>query len=225
VPTYNPFLTNINLTETRRYAGLSKAEFPHHLLEEACSEAQLLAKPQGIWQVYFYDNSSGTIFAPTHYPLSGNKIISYLNNCEKIAVMAVTIGQVLEQAVTAHFDAGRYSYALLLDAAGTTAVEMAADQISNAIREQGIKQGYQVLNRFSPGYGDWNITAQPDILELAHGHEINMTVTESCMLLPRKSITAVMGFMPNRINQVASACLDNQCQTCNQINCLARKEI
>ncbi len=225
MPIYNVSLTAIDINETKRYAGLSKADFPPKLLEDACLEAQLLAQSKGVWQLYDYDNCTNTILAAENFTLIGKKIATYLKEADKIAVMAITIGEALEQAITEHFAKGSYSYAVLLDAAGTTAVEMAADQLSKSINQHANRLGYTTLPRFSPGYGDWNITAQPSVLAFARGQDAGITLTESCMLIPRKSVTAVIGFVPHRKAKTElPSRAGNHCDNCTQPDCQARKD-
>jgi len=226
MPIYNPALKPLNLSEIKRYSGLDKyAEFPAHLLDQACTESYLLAQPKATWQTYNYDSTTATIMAPTPLVLQSAKIINYLSQAVQIAVIALTIGPKLEQQVSDYFTLGEYTSGLLLDAAGTAAVEVAADQVCDFIKNQAASQGYLALPRFSPGYGGWDITVQPLILELANGEEINLTVTDSCMLLPRKSITAVIGFTPNEQELSLSYLYqDTTCPQCPQLNCLARKD-
>lgn len=222
MPVFNASLTTIDEKETRRYAGLMKAaDFPQHLIQDACDEARMLVQPKGIWQLYDYNQEASRIEAPFPYLLTGAKIIAYLKEAKKTAVLAVTIGEALENSISEHFAKGNYTYALLLDAAGTTAVEMAADQLSKAVEQQANKMGFTTLARFSPGYGDWEITEQPQVLKLAAGQTVGIEVTDSCMLLPRKSVTAVIGFIPFR---KSASCKEVRCTGCTQQNCLARKD-
>lgn len=93
------------------------------------------------------------------------------------------------------------------------------------IKKQASQQGYLTLPRFSPGYGQWDITVQPAILHLANADEIHVVATESCMLLPRKSITAIIGLTANQGDAlVGYTYQDTTCPQCTQINCLARKD-
>lgn len=226
MPIYNPVLKPLNLHEIRRYSGLDKyAEFPSHLLEEACTQAYLFAQPKASWQIYNYDATRATILAPQPLTLHAPKIINYLSQAVQIAVIALTIGPKLEAQVCDYFAQDQYTSGLLLDAAGTAAVEVAADQVCDFIKSQAAQQGYLALPRFSPGYGEWDISVQPLILDLANGHEIDLQVTSSCMLLPRKSITAVIGFTPNEAASHLSYLYEEvPCPQCSQINCLARKD-
>lgn len=226
MPIYNPALKSLDMKEIKRYSGLAQtSEFPPHLLEQVCVEAQILSHPKVVWQIYDYNPSTATIMSPESLTLSSTKISEHLKNCLQVIVIAVTIGSKLEEKVSEYFTKDEYTLGLLLDAAGTTAVEVAADQACDLIRQQANQKGYSTLFRFSPGYGQWDITVQPQILSLAHAHEINVAATPSCMLVPRKSITAVIGLTPNACQSApASPAKNTTCQQCQQVNCLARKD-
>lgn len=226
MPTYNATLLSIDEKETRRYAGLAgHGSFPADLLEKACMDAQLLAKPRGIWQIYPYDSELGQILSTPPLPLQGQKILHHLADSVQVAILAVTIGEAIEQRITRLFADGEYSAGFLLDAAGTTAVEMAADQVTQVIVRNAVRLGYTTTWRFSPGYGDWDITVQPYMLALAQAQHIGLKATESCMLIPRKSITAILGFIPNHEHlELTSNAPELSCNHCTQPTCIARKD-
>lgn len=225
MPIYNATLTHVDINETRRYAGLMRAaDFPNHLLLQACTEAHLLAKPKGIWQIFTYDADREEILSSPPLPLTGKKITRHLENCSQVAVLAVTIGEDIEHAVSQHFTDGTYSAGMLLDAAGTTAVEAVADQLSAVIIQQAAKQGCETTFRFSPGYGDWDVRVQPELLAIIKAHKIDLTVTDTCMLVPRKSVTAVIGLMPNQSRiELPALGKETGCAACDQLNCSSRK--
>ncbi|HWR09647.1 methionine synthase [Sporomusa sp.] len=225
MPIYYPRLTTIDLDETKRYAGLGgKADFSATLLTEACTQAQLLATPKGVWQIYTYDQDSHTIMSPMPLNLTAEGIIRHLAGAAEVAVMAVTIGISLEQEVSNLFSKNQYTLGLLLDAAGTTAVEMTCDAVCYVISGQAARSGLTTGRRFSPGYGGWPVEVQPEILDLASGSAIDLSVTDTKMLVPRKSVTAIIGLYPYHqalgLNheQVLS------CDKCGQPDCQARKE-
>ncbi|SDF43965.1 Vitamin B12 dependent methionine synthase, activation domain [Sporolituus thermophilus DSM 23256] len=222
-PVYNAQLTKVDINETRRYAGLARAaRFPDALLRQACLDAQVLAVPRGIWQVYPYSPADGVILAPTPLRLSGANIANHLAGSVQVAVLAVTIGEAIEAEISRRFRQGDAAAALLLDAAGTTAVEAAADQVNALINREAAHQGMTATKRYSPGYGDWDITVQQHVVALAGGGAIGITVTASSMLIPRKSVTAVIGLKPGKPNGQPT-CAGNVCLTCGQPNCLARR--
>lgn len=223
--TYNPPLTKVDKEEVRRYAGLKSTEsFPEQLLDIACAEALLFAKPRAVWNIYPYEAVSGTIAAPVPLRLVGKSVTGHLAGTGEAAVLAVTVGTDLEEEVSRLFAAGEYTAGLLLDAAGTAAVEQAADAANAYIADQAARRGLAARRRFSPGYGDWPITDQPAMVSLSGGEHIALTVTPSCMLVPRKSVTAIIGLAP-AVKRSPPLCEERGCAGCPQINCIARREL
>ena len=224
---YNAPLLKIDPGETRRYAGLMKAkDFDESLIEEACESALLLAAPKGIWQVYDYDCESQEIKAPPPCKILGKKIGEHLAGCDKVVLLSATVGEEIEETVTKKFQEGEYAFSLLLDAAATTAVEQLADAMEKAIQPKASAKGYNMRWRFSPGYGDWPLEQQPDILRLSHGEEIGMSLSESLMLLPRKSITAIIGLYKRNasMESPASHIAAKSCENCDKKDCPSRRE-
>lgn len=225
MPSYYPHLTTIDLEATKRYAGLGrKADFSTALLAEACTQAQLLSNPQGVWQLYAYDQDAHTVLADEPVVLTADSIIRHLTGAVEVAIMAVTVGFPLEQEVSNLFSQNHYTLGLLLDAAGTTAVEMACDAICNVIAQQAAQAGLAAGSRFSPGYGDWPLEIQSEILTLAAGAQISMSVTDTKMLVPRKSVTAIIGLYPYHHSLNLSQQQELPCDKCSQADCQARKE-
>lgn len=222
---YYPILNNIDLNETRRYAGLSKkVEFKDEMLIDACTEIQIIAIPKATWFTYPYNTVQDTIESDRPLKVDSKILIQHLRGSAYVAVLAVTIGADVENAVTTHFTKGNYTKGFLLDAAATTAVENAADQVSLMIAQEAKKIGLTTTKRFSPGYGDWDITNQPEILRLAGASSVGLSTTESCMLIPRKSVTAVIGLISSNDSSLANTSTTNKCQDCKQFTCLARRE-
>ena len=219
MPVYNAPLRSINEAELLRYAGLGKkTDFAPDLVAEACEEVLLLSRVRGVWREFDYDASSKTICAPSPLTLRGEKIGAHLANCERVIVLCVTIGEEVETAISDHFAAKNYTLPLLMDAAATTAVEQAADGLEKAVRVEAKKRGFAMRFRFSPGYGDWPLEQQKEVLALSGGESIGVTLTESLMLMPRKSVTAVIGLTREQGEEKKS-----RCASCSKIDCFSRK--
>lgn len=221
MPIYNALLQDIDTKETRRYAGLRQSEFPQELIEEACMEARLLAQPKGIWLLYDYDDVAHTVLSDEPFILQGESIAKHLKGCSKVIFLAVTVGDTVEEAVTKHFSEGKYAFSTLLDAAATTAVEQIADSMEKYLQMQMARQGLEMKWRFSPGYGDWDIHQQTGVLALSKGADIGMSLTESMMLTPRKSITAVIGLYYKE-QECRGKDKKHDCSRCAKIDCQFR---
>ena len=228
---YNARIFEIDSTETRRYAGLRKAiDFGEKNIREACEEALLMLDVRGVWQVYDYDSGNHIVRSQPPVEIVGKSIVKHLDGCERVICMAVTVGGEIEREVTRKFERGEYLSSVLLDAAATAAVEQAADIMEKNFTAQFAKDGFKLRWRFSPGYGDWNLTEQAKIFTISGAEQIGLHLTEAMMLEPRKSVTAIIGLERQCVMRNAKCVMRNDnrsknhdCAACDKIDCPARK--
>ena len=142
-------------------------------------------------------------FAPL---FQGNDIARLLDGCGEVVLMALTIGTEVERRLMRE-EVTNMSNAYLLDVCASQAVEEAADDLEQKLREKILGDGKYLTNRFSPGYGDYPIALQRMVLEyLNAGRAIGLTLTSSGLMVPRKSITAVMGISEEPKPDVYGTC-------------------
>ena len=224
MPIYNAPLLKIDAAETRRYAGMrNTAEFDDEMIESICEEARLLLTVKGIWQIYDYDCEKNLVLSSPKFKIEGESIEKHLQGCEKAVCMAVTVGDRIEQEVTAEFKKGGYVCSMILDAAATCAVEQAADAMEKVIEQEVTKDGYKMRWRYSPGYGDWSLTEQKNFFKITDAQEIGMRLSPMLMLMPRKSITAVIGLKKITADKNDSTHDKESCENCDKEDCFARK--
>lgn len=224
MPIYNAPILKIDAAEVRRYAGLYKAKnFDEKNILEACEEALIFLETRGIWKIYDYDCENKIVLSEPKFQVVGDSIVKHLNGCEKVVCMAVTVGEKIEQEVTKKFQAGEYVSSVLMDAAATAAVEQAADSMEKAIALKTSKESYKMRWRYSPGYGDWNLNQQKNFFEIIGAGEIGMSLSAAMMLIPRKSVTAIIGLEKIISGENISAHKKNSCLTCAKKDCPARK--
>jgi hypothetical protein len=142
----------------------------------------------------------------------------YLRGIESAALCLVTIGGALEAAVETDKQRGDLSRALILDTYGSAAAEACADAAENFIREEAAAKGVRCSLRFSPGYSGWDVAEQRWILPALEGETLGVTLTEGCMMVPRKSITfaVTIGENPVEMRHATS------CEVCGLLNCRYR---
>lgn len=216
MPLFNGTLFQIDQKEMMRYAGLSPKvkEFPQDAIDSAIREALALAEPKGIWQILPYDPEKGTIGGAHPLTLTGRSILRHLSHAWSVGVLAVTVGEEIEKASGEHFQHGEYLQGLLLDAAATAAVEHLADQVDALIQREAARSGQHTVWRFSPGYGDWPVTQQPDFCRAIGAETIGIHVTDHAMLFPRKSVSAIIG-----ISECSARPAPAKCRACGLMSC------
>lgn len=219
MPFFNGTLFDVNKKELMRYAGISpKQDFPLEKVDAALREAMAIAEPKGIWQRYPYDPEKGVILSDEPMTLEGRAITRHLSSSRAVAVLAVTVGEELERESARHFQKGEYIEGLLLDAAATASVEHLADQLDRYIQKEAAREGLKTTWRFSPGYGDWPVTQQNAFCRIIRTGEIGLHATDHSMLMPRKSVTAIIGL---------AACTQRpkpeKCRSCSLASCQFRQ--
>lgn len=224
MPIYNPYIDKINIEEVKRYAGLGNCnEFPERLLKEACLKGKTLIAPKAIWHTYPYDSVLHKIMSPEPVYLNSDSITAHLEGAIEVVVFAVTIGAALEEEVSNMFTQGNYTEAILLDAVGSCTTEQAVEQLVSMLAHQAARSGLVIGCRYSPGYGDWPISAQKDIVEISQADIIGINLTTAMMLVPRKSVTAIVGLYPYQHVLNIPSMQEEACGTCTHAGCQYKK--
>lgn len=127
--------------------------------------------------------------------LKSTRLASVLAHCEELSLLAATLGRAVLEQIHHLLSSGELTQATLLDAIASESVEHFVDWMQAIIARERLRLGFSPTMRFSPGYGDWKLDIQPDILRVLKAEEIGLSVhPESYILLPEKSITAVIGW-------------------------------
>lgn len=144
-------------------------------------------------------------------------ISKLLEKADKVAVFILTIGKYLEDAVAQLAQDGLVLQSAVLDSIGSDIAEKLADSVESQISEVAHNQGLTITRRFSPGYCDWNVTQQKMVFQAMRGDCAGVRLTDSCLMIPRKSISGIIGIGPSEITKY------NPCETCDEYDCIGRR--
>ncbi|MFC2011403.1 vitamin B12 dependent-methionine synthase activation domain-containing protein [Chloroflexota bacterium] len=144
-------------------------------------------------------------------------IARLLEKAGKVAVFALTIGRYLEDAVAQLGQGGLVLQSAVLDAVGSDATERLADSVESQISEVAHNQGLTISRRFSPGYCDWDVSQQKTVFQAMKGDCAGVQLTDGCLMLPRKSISGIIGIGPSDVADY------NPCKTCDKNDCVGRR--
>lgn len=191
----------IDRAEALRYlrlpAAMRQSELPADILQQlAEAEAAVLraAEPRFIWREFtLTETAAGLSLNDTALLLPGADIARLLADSQKCLLLAATVGIGIDELIRRAeiTDMGR---ALILDAMASAAVENLCDQIQAALAARYAQKRLYLTRRFSPGYGDLPIDLQKSLCAtLDCGRRIGLSVSASGIMLPRKSVTAIIG--------------------------------
>ena len=200
-------LNQLNIDEVLRYMGCppDRADPATRALAEDCA-AQVLqtVTPRWTYRVFDLDFEEGGV-RMGGLLLPGEDLRTHLKGCERAALFCATLGAGAD-ALIRRAESGDMARALALDCAAAAAVEEVCDQIE--LELQALFPGCSFPFRFSPGYGDLPLTLQGDLLALLDApRRVGLTASASNILLPRKSVTAILGVAQSPIERKSRSCL------------------
>jgi hypothetical protein len=149
------------------------------------------------------------------------KLSKTMKECEEVICFIATLGNGVDNEIKGLMDGNRFSEAYVLDAMGSVAVENMVERFHKRESEK-----YQVENKgitlpFSPGYCDWPLKDQKKVFNLFDSFQLNVKLSESCLMEPRKSISGVFGVTPLHLSIPFHRY--NPCMECSKKNCIARR--
>ncbi len=216
-----PKLPEINITEISvdknealRYLHHHGQPLPPELsaaLDAAAKTVITQAEPRCIWRLFHIKKSdtsdqpdnqtetrpkkSAIYLDGTSIKLPGQAISDLLQDCDHCLLLAATLGRKIDDLIR-RTQISDISNALLLDACAGAAVENLCNRWQKQMIEALHPAGYTLTTRFSPGYADLPLNLQrPLCAVLDTARRIGLTVSSDSILLPHKSVTAIIGIV------------------------------
>ena len=136
-------------------------------------------------------------------------LLKNLEGCEEVIVFAATIGLELDRLIRRYTNLSP-AKALFFQAIGAERIESLCDAFCDELKEEGLR----LRPRFSPGYGDLPLEMQKDIFRVLDcPRKIGLTLNESLLMSPSKSVTAIIGIGGRGEEE------KNKCGTCQKTDC------
>lgn len=189
--------------EALRYLGV-KGQAPADIVQQADRAFSILlplCAPRWVWRVL--DKSTLLDFG---LDLPGEDIHQLLKDCDRVVLFALTLGAGPEQLIRRE-GLRSPTEALILDACASAACEQACDDLQKQLEDQLCSAGIYATDRFSPGYGDLPLTVQRPLLELLDAQKrCGITLSDTYIMTPRKSVTAIFGLADRPQGKRARGC-------------------
>ncbi len=211
----------VNRREIFRYLGYKNNQEDDRVkaLAESClEELEKMVKPQSLVLEYTLTLGENGRIDGGCFQTESKNLWKNLKDCEKILVFAATLGTGADLLIQ-KYSRLRMSRAVVIQAAATAMLEDYCDSICQGLKEEYEAKGLYLRPRFSPGYGDFPLENQKNLLDaLEAGKRIGIKLTDSLLMVPSKSVTAVMGISlrPHR-------CLVKGCEACQKTDCVYRR--
>lgn len=132
--------------------------------------------------------------------ISGPLIAAHLGPAQQVIVMVCTIGPELEEHAT-RVMSSEMVRGLALEGAGSAATEALANSACRYFESEATAAGLQTSIPLNPGMIGWSVSeGQPQIFSLLEGAQIGISLTPADVMIPRKSLSMVLGLGPGMTN-------------------------
>ncbi len=205
-------LPAIDRKEALRYAGVKgRDDGTESLLLECVKACESVFTPRVCYLL-----ADRSILSQIEGATESKSLQEALGDGERILLFSATVGIEIDRLI-ARYASVAPAKALLFQAIGAERIEATCEEFCKQINEKLRAEGKGLYRRFSPGYGDFPLTAQRDIFRLLDSSKrIGLTLTDSLMMSPTKSVTAIVGIGES------PDCVRG-CAGCDKVDCEMRK--
>jgi len=215
-------LGKLNQKEALRYLGYGQnaPDAKVQCLLDECEEViRSIAKPRFVYKVFDIEIvQEGVKVLNTNLVMPGNSIKEHLEGCEKAVLMGVTISMDVDRLLRI-MQVTDMARTVITDSFANVAVEQTCDKVEELLKKE--LSEYNQTWRFGVGYGDLSLDIQGDFLDVINApKQIGLSASKNSILIPTKSVTAIIGLSKQEINKTKRGC-----QTCNmKDSCTYRKK-
>lgn len=183
----------VDLAEIARYMRMGRS-VPDGALAERVEtlrdEALAAVRPARVWRRFPVEGGaigSGGL----RIEISGT-LAKHLGDCRTAYLVCGTLGAAFD-AFQRRVSVSSGADALIAQATGAALIEKFMDGVEDEIRAE-LAPGESLLQRYSPGYGDFPLEAQRALLGLVDApHSVGISLTDSLLMVPSKSVSAIIG--------------------------------
>lgn len=215
----------IDRDEALRFQGYKKGiDLPSEdvlaLYDAALAEGESLMRPRVVYGAARVATQADHLIRLSDGPeLRIPEIRRLWGRIEAVGVGICTIGDALEERSRRLFESRDLPLAVMLDSVGSAAVECLAEWANDYLCQVAIAEGLKVTNRVSPGYAGWPVEEQRLLFRLCPGALAGVGLNDSCLMIPLKSISFLVGIGPEaRVDHYFA-----QCRRCWMASCAYRR--
>lgn len=201
-------LDKIDQREALRYMGYGKNkpdEKMQGILDECEQQLLKVISPKFVYKIFDIEHEENSVkVKSTTLSLEGRDICMHLKDCTKCVLLAATISAGADRLIRL-YETQDMTKAVMTDCLASAAVEQVCNNVDNIVKKE-TENLFQTW-RFSPGYGDLPIDIQREFLDVLNAQKrIGLNSTENNILIPRKSVTAIIGLSEHEISRGRRGC-------------------
>lgn len=193
-------LNLVNRREIHQYLGIRSGgpdAQTAELIEDCLKELNEKIEPKHVFRTVplrFTDvQGDAQMIDLDVFQTSSRDLARNLAGCTEAILFAATIGQGADFIIR-KYEKTRMSRAAVCQAAAAAMIEAYCNELNDAWKREYAAQGRKLRPRFSCGYGDFPLACQTDFMRVLDMEKrIGVHLTEGLLMVPTKSVTAVIG--------------------------------
>lgn len=214
------FSESVKLSEVLRYLGYGRNMGDERTLvyiAESLMEIEKETKPKEVHASFPLTAGDGEVsFAGIN--IKSAALARNLKGCDEVIVFAATLGAEADRLLKKYL-ALDMPKAVVFQATAAACIEEYCDDLNRNLKAEAEAKGRYLRPRFSPGYGDFALTYQNEILGLIEAHKYaGITLTDGGIMVPEKSVSALIG-----VSNENTACAPSGCEACGNKECGFRR--
>ncbi|MHC5006473.1 MAG: vitamin B12 dependent-methionine synthase activation domain-containing protein [Planctomycetota bacterium] len=209
------------------HQGIAAGRSVSAAVEETWREAQDLF-PEFAEPVGMFREIEGPAFARVYEGEGHNEprtpVGDIAPRAERLALFAATLGPRISREIAERFASNDLALGCMLDSVASIAADGLARRLEQRYRDRLENAGQVGPDAralcYSPGYCGWHISGQMKLFEFLHPDEIGITLRESFLMDPLKSVSGIVLVGPREIHEFD---MDYAfCAECRTRSCRAR---
>ena len=145
---------------------------------------------------------------------------------DHLVLFAMTMGSGISERITELFDCNDFAIGSMLDSVASLAadksVTLLEKHMAKKLFEKKMTKNSSMVLSYSPGYCGWHISAQEKLFLYLHPEQIGISLNESFLMTPLKSVTGVLINGNKNIHNFKNNF--SFCYNCKAQSCLERNE-
>ena len=211
--------TDVIRRETLRYLGLGSAKPDEKTLEMVERAVALLSercRPRSTSRIVEISAGTEDIRLEGGAVIHSGSLARVMSGCSRMLVFGATLGAEADILIKRE-TAGNIAMGAVMQAAAAAYIEEYCDDIQTELDKRFSAEGEPLGDRFSPGYGDFALEYQRELFAILDcPRQIGLTLTEDFIMIPSKSVTAVIPIGGSCGRQLG-------CRYCEKIDCQYRR--
>lgn len=163
-------------------------------IEKIIWEGVSLCHPKGAFLVLPVSNRNQHSVTIGENLIESKSLAKFLQNSEHAVLMASTIGDEIISKINNEIKKGNSMKAVIFDSTASQVADKTIAWVMEFVDKTFEKEAKNLTSfRYSPGYGDLDLRYQEIFLKELNLQKLEMHLTESFMMVPEKSVTAICG--------------------------------